>query len=404
MRVEFWGDDVEEVRCFAVADQRSLGPAEHGLWAPPCRELLLTDAGARARAAAGRRAPGAGRDARPPRRGHRRRGHGVAGAGARRRPAAGAARAAGRQPRPGLRPRAGPDPGRATWSAPARSSCEASLGGGRRRRHGADRPRCGRACRDASSEARDGRGGGWASPWWHVEPVRRRRRSLGSTPTRWRSTRTPAEDVPRRHRPRRWPTCGPGSRRLAGRAGHRGPRPGAARGRAARATADVPAAARRRSTAVPEPGLVTVPRGLLAGGFVARRAPARGAHRGRPHRPARPVDPGHAPDAVRRRRNAVDPLRSSPATTSCTSSTASAATSRWCSGRSAAATREYLVVEYAPASAASPATGCSCRPTRSTRSPGTSAARRPTLNRLGGADWAKTRAAPARRSGRSPAS
>jgi transcription-repair coupling factor (superfamily II helicase) len=42
VRVEFWGDDVEEVRYFTVADQRSSGPAEHGLWAPPCRELLLT--------------------------------------------------------------------------------------------------------------------------------------------------------------------------------------------------------------------------------------------------------------------------------------------------------------------------------------------------------------------------
>jgi transcription-repair coupling factor (superfamily II helicase) len=43
VRVEFWGDDVEEVRYFSVADQRSLAAAEHGLWAPPCRELLLTD-------------------------------------------------------------------------------------------------------------------------------------------------------------------------------------------------------------------------------------------------------------------------------------------------------------------------------------------------------------------------
>jgi transcription-repair coupling factor (superfamily II helicase) len=43
VRVEFWGDDVEEVRHFAVADQRSLDQSERGLWAPPCRELLLTD-------------------------------------------------------------------------------------------------------------------------------------------------------------------------------------------------------------------------------------------------------------------------------------------------------------------------------------------------------------------------
>lgn len=50
LRVEFWGDDVEEIRYFKVADQRSLEIAEHGLWAPPCRELLLTD-DVRARAA-----------------------------------------------------------------------------------------------------------------------------------------------------------------------------------------------------------------------------------------------------------------------------------------------------------------------------------------------------------------
>ncbi|WNB85068.1 transcription-repair coupling factor [Cellulomonas sp. ATA003] len=43
LRVEFWGDQVEEVRWFAVADQRSLEVADHGVWAPPCREILLTD-------------------------------------------------------------------------------------------------------------------------------------------------------------------------------------------------------------------------------------------------------------------------------------------------------------------------------------------------------------------------
>jgi len=42
LRVEFWGDEIEEIRSFAVADQRSLEPASR-LWAPPCRELLLTD-------------------------------------------------------------------------------------------------------------------------------------------------------------------------------------------------------------------------------------------------------------------------------------------------------------------------------------------------------------------------
>jgi transcription-repair coupling factor (superfamily II helicase) len=42
LRVEFFGDTVDEIRVFKVADQRSAGQAEHGLWAPPCRELLLT--------------------------------------------------------------------------------------------------------------------------------------------------------------------------------------------------------------------------------------------------------------------------------------------------------------------------------------------------------------------------
>ena len=51
IRVEFWGDDVDELRYFSVADQRSLGEHPDRLWAPPCRELLLTD-DVRARAAA----------------------------------------------------------------------------------------------------------------------------------------------------------------------------------------------------------------------------------------------------------------------------------------------------------------------------------------------------------------
>ncbi|WP_182113265.1 MULTISPECIES: transcription-repair coupling factor [unclassified Actinotalea] len=51
LRIELWGDTVEEIRWFAVADQRSLEVAAEGLWAPPCREILLTEP-VRARAAA----------------------------------------------------------------------------------------------------------------------------------------------------------------------------------------------------------------------------------------------------------------------------------------------------------------------------------------------------------------
>ncbi|MCI4011437.1 transcription-repair coupling factor [Brevibacterium sp. ZH18] len=55
LRIEFFGDEVDEIREFSVSDQRSIA-AEEGatpLWlsAPPCRELLLTDS-IRERAAA----------------------------------------------------------------------------------------------------------------------------------------------------------------------------------------------------------------------------------------------------------------------------------------------------------------------------------------------------------------
>jgi transcription-repair coupling factor (superfamily II helicase) len=43
VRIEFWGDTVEEIRRFKVADQRSLEVVDEGLWAPPCRELILSD-------------------------------------------------------------------------------------------------------------------------------------------------------------------------------------------------------------------------------------------------------------------------------------------------------------------------------------------------------------------------
>ncbi|WP_374194996.1 transcription-repair coupling factor [Amycolatopsis sp. 195334CR] len=41
-RVEFWGDEVSEIRAFAVSDQRSLPGEIAAVVAPPCRELLLT--------------------------------------------------------------------------------------------------------------------------------------------------------------------------------------------------------------------------------------------------------------------------------------------------------------------------------------------------------------------------
>jgi transcription-repair coupling factor len=42
LRIEFFGSEVEEIRPFKGTDQRSLGTSTETLWAPPCRELLLT--------------------------------------------------------------------------------------------------------------------------------------------------------------------------------------------------------------------------------------------------------------------------------------------------------------------------------------------------------------------------
>ncbi len=60
VRVEFWGDEISEMRMFSVADQRSIPEIEVGrpdcpVVAVPCRELLLTD---EVRAAAKRLAAG----------------------------------------------------------------------------------------------------------------------------------------------------------------------------------------------------------------------------------------------------------------------------------------------------------------------------------------------------------
>src|SRR5699024_6962452 len=42
VRVDLFGDEIDEVSYFSVADQRSLEAVEGGLDAPPCREILLT--------------------------------------------------------------------------------------------------------------------------------------------------------------------------------------------------------------------------------------------------------------------------------------------------------------------------------------------------------------------------
>ncbi len=82
VRIEFFGDTVEEIRYFKVADQRSLAEAPAGLWAPPCRELLLTPGGPGPGQGPGRAVPRPVRGARQAGRRHRGRRHGSVRAGA----------------------------------------------------------------------------------------------------------------------------------------------------------------------------------------------------------------------------------------------------------------------------------------------------------------------------------
>lgn len=42
LRIELWGDEVDEIRAFSLSDQRTLGAVDSGVWAVACRELLLT--------------------------------------------------------------------------------------------------------------------------------------------------------------------------------------------------------------------------------------------------------------------------------------------------------------------------------------------------------------------------
>ncbi len=155
LRVEFFGDEVDEIRTFAVADQRTMDEGRAPLGAAVPRapaHRRRTPPRRRARPAP----PPAARDHRQARRGHGRRGDGVVGPGARRRDGAARRAAADRQPRPGPRPRAGAHP-RARPGRHQRGVPRRQLGRRGEWRHGADRPRRGvpaRARRRARRGAR----------------------------------------------------------------------------------------------------------------------------------------------------------------------------------------------------------------------------------------------------------
>ena len=139
VRVEFWGDEVDEVRAFAVADQRTIEPLPPAVGSSVSR-AAADRGGTSSRGRAGRGPPPAGRDDHQDRRRHRRGGHGVAGAGARRRARAPRRRDARRHPDrrggAGAGPQPRPRPGGHQRGVPGRL-----LGGRRRWWHRSDRPR-----------------------------------------------------------------------------------------------------------------------------------------------------------------------------------------------------------------------------------------------------------------------
>ena len=219
LRVEFWGDEVEEIRYFKVADQRSLEIAEHGLWAPPCRELLLTDdVQARAAKLLGQH-PELGELLEPISRGEAVEGMEALAPGAGRRAAACVARPSCGNPRRGVRSGTGTHPGGGS-GAHVRGVPGRVLGGRGWRGPSAGRPR-----RRVASIVR-GRAGGGAGTRPAVVGRHAARRG-GHQRVRAGS------GLPRRSRPGDDGPAVVGARRVAGGPDLRRARHRAARGRAA---------------------------------------------------------------------------------------------------------------------------------------------------------------------------
>ena len=201
LRVEFFGDDIDEIRSFAVADQRTL-EAVPRLWAPPCRELLLNDEVRRRAKALGAEHPELAELT-------DRMAEGVAVEGMEAlapvlvddmelgRPAAGRDPRAAARPRAGARPRA--RPGRDLRGVPGRGWA-AAAGGGRPRSTSARR-RCARSATSARTRSRRARPGGASARSASTTPPTRR--AGWSTSGRPRSTAATSSA--------RWPISGAGS-------------------------------------------------------------------------------------------------------------------------------------------------------------------------------------------------
>ncbi len=407
---------------FAVADQRTIDKVDR-LWAPPCRELLLTDGRPRA----------GGRAGQPTIRSWPRSSTSW--------PRASRSRAWSRWPRPcsaaptrssccstACRPaptccsatRSGSAPGRTTWSVPATEFLRGELGRGRGRWPGADRPRRGRVQdprrrargRRRRSASRGGRWrpfglaesdatGRWTSRGWRAScrtPV-----DVADDADRDHAVRAARPALPRRDRPgRRRPEAAGPATAGASRWSSRGTVRPSARSRCCA----TPASARRSSAELTGPRRGRPDRRHLR--RARPRLPRRGGRLAVITGTTSPAAAARPPRTCARCRagGATRSTRWScaPATSSCTSSTASAGTWSWCSARSTAPTANTWSSSTRRPSAASPATGSSCRPTSSTSCPATSAASRRRCTRWAAPTGRRPSPGPARRSARSPRS
>ncbi len=265
------------------------------------------------------------------------------------------------RPREGARPR--PRTARHVAGVPRRV-----VVGGSRGRQGADRPR------GVRLPAARRRAGGRPGPRPGVVDAVGLRRGSRVAPHRRRGERA----VPRRPRGgRRGHRRGRGVRlhhRPGG--GRRGSRPAPGRG-AGRARPRGAGVHRRRRPAARLPA--------------GRREPAR-VHLRRPRRRQGRRRQGRAARCRRGARKPSTRCNSRPATTSSTTRTAWGGTSRWSQRTVAGATREYLVIEYAPSKRGHPGDRLFVPMDaldQITRYVGGEA---PSLDRMGGADWNKRKA------------
>ena len=356
VRVEFWGDEVSELRAFTVADQRSTHPVDE-LDAP----RLPRAAAHRPRPRAGRRArphareqPAAARAAGAPGPGHPGRGHGVAHPGAGRGRAAAAHRPAARG-RAGARRR----PGAGAHPQRRPRAHRPGVPGG-----AAGSPRAWAAAPRSTSARRPTATSSTCSSTPRPPATRSSRSARCSRAATTRSSRAPTRstayrgDIDRALVDLRAHVATGGAAVLV-LGGH---------GTAQRAMeqlrdAEVPAVLADELPDEPEKGLVTVTCGRIVEGFTRACSwcsprPTSPATAPRPPRPASSPRGGATPSTW---------SRSGPATTSCTPSTASAASSRCASARCRAPPASTWCWSTRRPSAASPPTASSCPPTRSTR-------------------------------------